>query len=564
MADLFTQRSDNKELFHTDVENAADLREQAQAPSDGSELLNDTETEHAELLTDGQSSQLDLPDDELHEKNYITGTNTPRASRAKGYADTLQRQSKDRQYESPLYRNVDAVGKAVQGADSTFQYQDDFDTDSAENAGLHAAAAQTVIEGNALSALADSAYVMGGQTKRTIDDLRDGTIDAKEALRTGGDVLRMQGGKSVMRVGSAAARSTERYISSFRTSSDDFADNAPGKIKDAAMDTGHFVGRLAAIVSHPIRNLAAAGKILLIAAAFLLFLILISLLGQMSGTTVTSVLCAEKAEDIQTLVQKINDYRNEAITAELYQAFKNDVDPNGNSYGYDTLTGQRSNNLQHGVTWNYANGIFNDTAEIISMAAVYYQQDWPTSEAIAAFSDTVPFTQYCRALTAYGLQVTAQESAPYSCISYGGCVNGYRSEGETVEITDYRLEWHECAEGKDECGAYDAAGDWRWNDGHAENAKLPVWKEDGTHEVTVYFPLIFPDGATKSELCNLPDSYAQVVDGKINAADCTGSVVLDEDSGGYSAGRYTSRIDRKAESRRRRNAAKEIYRPDAV
>lgn len=533
MADLFTQRSGNKELFHTNTEKVADLREQAQTPSDGSELLNDTEAEHAAMLSSEQSSQLDSPDDEQREKNYITGTNTPRASRAKSYADTLQRQQNDRQYESPLYRGMDVASKAIQGADGAFQYQDDFDTDSAENAGLHIAAAQTVIEGNALSALADSAYVIRGQTKRTIDDLRDGTIHAQEALRTGNDVLRMQGGKSVMRVGAAAARSTERYVSSFRTSSDDFADDAPGKIKDAAMDTGRFVGRVAAIVRYPIRNLAAAGKMLLIAAVFLLFLILISLLGQMSGTTVTSVLCAEKTEDIQTLVQKINDYRNEAITAELYQAFKNDVDPNGNSYGYDTLTGQRSNNLQHGVTWNYANGIFNDTAEIISMAAVYYQQDWPTSEEISVFSDTVPFTQYCRALTAYGLQVTAQESAPYSCISYGGCVNGYRSEGETVEITDYTLEWHKCAEGKDECGSYDTDGNWRWNDGHAENGRLSDWKEDGSHEVTVYFPLIFPDGANQSELCDLPDSYAQASDGKINATDCTGSVVLGEDANLY-------------------------------
>lgn len=102
-----------------------------------------------------------------------------------------------------------------------------------------------------------------------------------------------------------------------------------------------------------------------------------------------------------------------------------------------------------------------------------------------------------------------------------------------MEITDYTLEWHECAVGKDECGSYDAAGEWRWNDGHAENGKLPDWKEDGTHKVTIYFPLIFPDGAAQSELCNLPDSYGQVVDGKINAADCTGSVVLSEDSNLY-------------------------------
>ena len=111
-------------------------------------------------------------------------------------------------------------------------------------------------------------------------------------------------------------------------------------------------------------------------------------------------------------------YRNEAATDELRRAFRNDVDPNGNPYGYDTLTGQRSNNMQHGVTWSYANGIFNDTAEIISMAAVYYQQDWPSSQELASFTDDIPFTQYCRALTAYGMEITARESAPYSCISY--------------------------------------------------------------------------------------------------------------------------------------------------
>lgn len=76
-----------------------------------------------------------------------------------------------------------------------------------------------------------------------------------------------------------------------------------------------------------------------------------------------------QAEDIQQLIESINTYRNEAATDELRRAFCNDVDPNGNPYGYDTLTGQRSNNMQHGVTWSYANGIYNDTAEIISMAA---------------------------------------------------------------------------------------------------------------------------------------------------------------------------------------------------
>mgnify|MGYP000796073519 CR=1 FL=1 len=95
------------------------------------------------------------------------------------------------------------------------------------------------------------------------------------------------------------------------------------------------------------------GKVILMGAVILLFLIIVSLLGQMSGTTSTSVFGANRIEDIQTLVQKINDYRNAAVTEGIYQAFQNDVDPNGNPYGYDSLTGQRSNNLQHGQYGHY-------------------------------------------------------------------------------------------------------------------------------------------------------------------------------------------------------------------
>lgn len=177
--------------------------------------------------------------------------------------------------------------------------------------------------------------------------------------------------------------------------------------------------------------------------------------------------------------------------------------------------------------------IYNDTAEIISLAAVYYQQDWPRSELVSAFGDNVPFTKFCRALAAYGLDVTARESAPYSCMSYGGCVNGYRSEGEVVSIKDYRLETHTCSEGDDACGQYDAAAEWHWNEGHAENESYTVWKENGTHDVTVFFPVIFPDGATGSELSDLPEEYNAVADGKIKAADCTGNIVLDDSANLY-------------------------------
>ena len=363
--------------------------------------------------------------------------------------------------------------------------------------------------------------------------MKDETINAKDALKAGGKVLRLQGGKSVVKIGGATLRSTEQYLSSFQVSTDDFTGSVPGKVKEAATNTGNILKKITNVVLHPLRNLIAMGKVILIGAVILLFLIIVSLLGQMSGTTSTSVFCANRIEDVQTLVQKINDYRNAAVTEGIYQAFQNDVDPNGNPYGYDSLTGQRSNNLQHGVTWNYANGIYNDTAEIISLATVYYQQDWPRSELVSAFSDNVPFTKFCRALAAYGLDVTARESAPYSCMSYGGCVNGYRSEGEVVSVKDYRLETHTCSEGDDACGQYDAAAEWHWNEGHAENESYTVWKEDGTHDVTVFFPIIFPDGATGSELSDLPEEYNTVADGKIKAADCIGNIVLDDSANLY-------------------------------
>lgn len=64
-------------------------------------------------------------------------------------------------------------------------------------------------------------------------------------------------------------------------------------------------------------------------------------------------------------------------------------------------------------------------------------------------------------------------------------------------------------------------------------ASYTVWKEDGTHDVTVFFPIIFPDGATGSELSDLPEEYNAVADGKIKAADCTGNIVLDDSANLY-------------------------------
>ena len=546
MSELFTQTNKQKKLFRTEEDIVANIQTQFGMPHTGKDLLLDAKMGPNK----DKASRLDLEPDALSDTGMSDdvgagdtsgilhdsaggNTNTPRSSRASAYYDLLRSQHKNGHYKAPAYRVVDAIESPLQAGAGALNYHDDFDTDTVQNAGLHMAVAQTVVEGNIMAAAADSAFVIGKQTGNILKELKDETINAKDALKAGGKVLRLQGGKSVVKIGGATLRSTEQYLSSFQVSTDDFTGSVPGKVKEAATNTGNILKKITNVVLHPLRNLIAMGKVILMGAVILLFLIIVSLLGQMSGTTSTSVFGANRIEDIQTLVQKINDYRNAAVTEGIYQAFQNDVDPNGNPYGYDSLTGQRSNNLQHGVTWNYANGIYNDTAEIISLAAVYYQQDWPRSELLSAFSDNVPFTKFCRALAAYGLDVTARESAPYSCMSYGGCVNGYRSEGEMVSIKDYRLETHTCSEGDDACGQYDAAAEWHWNEGHAENRSYSIWKEDGTHDVTVFFPIIFPDGATGSALSDSPEEYNAVADGKIKAADCTGNIVLDESANLY-------------------------------
>lgn len=429
-------------------------------------------------------------------------------------------------------RGTAAAAHGITSASGLVSYQEDFATDAAQDVGVHGAAAELIMQETFIGTAAEDVGILGSYAVKGIKDVQDGTRTAEEVLHTGGDVLRMELGSSAVQIGSAGARTALHYAESFSTSADDFTDRTPGIISNTGFQAGHSVIKVARFFAHPVKALASIGRMALICGSIVLLLLIIGLLGQMSGTTTTSVLCADRPEDIQQLIESINTYRNEAATDELRRAFRNDVDPNGNPYGYDTLTGQRSNNMQHGVTWSYANGIYNDTAEIISMAAVYYQQDWPSSQELAAFTDDVQFTQYCRALTAYGMEITAQESAPYSCISYGGCVNGYRSEGETVTITEYRCETHTCAQGNEECGHY-RNGIWEWSDDHAEGSSRPEWIEDGTHDVTVFFPVIFPDGATQSELCALPDNYTQVVDGKIAAEDCTGSIVLDESANLY-------------------------------
>lgn len=146
--------------------------------------------------------------DEKSNKNTITGTNTPRSSRASAYYDLLRSQHKNGHYKAHAYRVVDAIESPMQAGASALNYHDDFDTDAVQNAGLHMAVAQTVVEGNIMAAAADSAFVIGKQTGNILKDLKDETINAKDALKAGGQaVLTVQLQAQCGQVGSISEKS---------------------------------------------------------------------------------------------------------------------------------------------------------------------------------------------------------------------------------------------------------------------------------------------------------------------------------------------------------------------
>ena len=231
MSELFTQTNKQKKLFRTEEDIVANIQTQFGMPHTGKDLLLDAKMGPNE----DQSSRLDSEPDALSDtgmfddvgagdtsgilhdsaggnKNTITGTNTPRSSRASAYYDLLRSQHKNGHYKAHAYRVVDAIESPLQAGASALDYHDDFDTDAVQNAGLHMAVAQTVVEGNIMAAAADSAFVIDKQAGNILKDLKDETIDAKDALKAGGQVLRLQGGKSVVRIGGATLRSTEQYL----------------------------------------------------------------------------------------------------------------------------------------------------------------------------------------------------------------------------------------------------------------------------------------------------------------------------------------------------------------
>lgn len=296
-------------------------------------------------------------------------------------------------------------------------------------------------------------------------------------------------------------------------------------VKAAAATVGKAAGAVASGIGG-IATLGAGGVALLIIAAVAVVIILILIL--------FSTFATDDDADIQRVVDKINTNRDEVVLDSIYDAFKGETDPFGHPYGYTTLDGKTSDNMLSGVTWEYADGVSNNTAEIISLAAVYYQQDWPSSNDIVNLfsSDDKAFFTFCRDLSGYALDVTAKESHPYSCLIKGGCVLGYRDNGQKIEIKDYRLNVtnHHCSEGNRDCGFYNWWHEWEWANEHGPNNTITdkTVEEDGTHDVYVYFPNKLPDGARQSELTALPDEYTVITDGaEIDAASVHGNLVFD-------------------------------------
>lgn len=299
-------------------------------------------------------------------------------------------------------------------------------------------------------------------------------------------------------------------------------------VKAAAATVGKVAGAVASGIGG-IATLGAGGVAFLIIAAVAVVIILILIL--------FSTFATDDDADIQRLVDKINTNRDEVVLDSIYDAFKGETDPFGHPYGYTTLDGKHSDNMLSGVTWEYADGVSNNTAEIISLAAVYYQQDWPSSNDIVNLfsSDDRAFFTFCRDLSGYALDVTAKESHPYSCLIKGGCVLGYRDLGQKVEIKDYRLNVtnHHCSVGNRDCGFYNWWHEWEWASEHGPNNTITekTVEEDGTHDVYVYFPNKLPDGAKQSELTKLPDDYTIVTDGaEIDAGSVHGNLVFDASS----------------------------------
>lgn len=105
MSDLFTQQSTMPELFKTGEDIAEELKAQTVEPNTATDLLLNSDSKpnrFSRQCAENEEPDADLTENLLHDeksnKNTITGTNTPRSSRASAYYDLLRSQHKNGHY----------------------------------------------------------------------------------------------------------------------------------------------------------------------------------------------------------------------------------------------------------------------------------------------------------------------------------------------------------------------------------------------------------------------------------------------------------------------------------
>lgn len=105
MSDLFTQQSTMPELFKTGEDIAEELKAQTVEPNTATDLLLNGDSKpnrFSRQCAENEEPDADLTENLLHDeksnKNTITGTNTPRSSRASAYYDLLRSQHKNGHY----------------------------------------------------------------------------------------------------------------------------------------------------------------------------------------------------------------------------------------------------------------------------------------------------------------------------------------------------------------------------------------------------------------------------------------------------------------------------------
>lgn len=135
MSEVLSHESNDKPFLKTEADIADSLHDQVDVASTGEELLDSTEKQVESLLSndDYVSETKDTISDDSDDvaeslsspvkgnRKYITGTNTPRASRSNAYYELLCNQQTNG-YRSPAMRGTTAAAHGITSASGLVSY----------------------------------------------------------------------------------------------------------------------------------------------------------------------------------------------------------------------------------------------------------------------------------------------------------------------------------------------------------------------------------------------------------------------------------------------------------